>query len=85
MAKIRAAQNKTMRLGLEKSKDPEYLRKLYDEHPDYFNDTRLRLRHIVFAVPLTATAEQKRPGTTTSPVCARRSCRARRRGKRPSN
>ncbi len=60
LAKIRAARGKMMRLGVENAVDKEYLRKLFDEHPDYFDDTRVRLRHIVFGVPLTATEEQKK-------------------------
>ncbi|MDM8007608.1 MAG: peptidylprolyl isomerase [Phycisphaerae bacterium] len=58
--RIRIGHAKLSQRGAAKAKDEEYLRKLYDEHPDYYNDTRVKLRHIVFAAPVTSTPEQKK-------------------------
>ncbi|MGQ9651892.1 MAG: peptidylprolyl isomerase [Phycisphaerae bacterium] len=58
--RIRLGQGKLSKMGAAKAKDDEYLRQIYEEHPDYYNDTRVQLRHIVFASPLTATPEEKK-------------------------
>ncbi len=58
--RIRLGQGKLAKIGAARVQDDEYLRQMYDEHPDYYDDTRVKLRHIVFVSPLTATPEQKK-------------------------
>lgn len=60
LARIRSGRAKLARQGAEQAKDEAYLRKLFDEHPDYFNGATIKFRHIHFAVPVTATPEERK-------------------------
>lgn len=58
--RIRSGHAKLSQRGAAQSMDENYLRKVFDENPDHYNDTRVKLRHIVFASPATATPEEKK-------------------------
>ncbi len=58
--RIRSGHAKLSQRGAAQSMDEDYLRKVFDENPDHYNDTRVKLRHIVFASPATATPEEKK-------------------------
>ncbi|NLE60665.1 MAG: hypothetical protein GX616_20155 [Planctomycetes bacterium] len=58
--RIRSGHSKLSQRGAAQSMDEDYLRKVFDENPDHYNDTRVKLRHIIFASPATATPEEKK-------------------------
>jgi hypothetical protein len=59
MMRIRVIYAKLAREGVAKGQDEAYVKKVFDEHPDYFNGSTIKLRHIMISVPLTATPAER--------------------------
>lgn len=60
LARIRSGRSKFAIEGSAMAKDEALLRKTFDEHPDHFDGSTVKIRQILFAVPLTATPDQKK-------------------------
>lgn len=60
LAKSRSVQSKMTLEADAKAKDEAYIRKLFDERPDHFNDTRVKVRHILFAISITAPEDRRK-------------------------
>jgi parvulin-like peptidyl-prolyl isomerase len=59
MMRIRLLYAKLAAKGAAKGEDEAYRKKVFDEHPDYFNGAAVKVRHIMVAVPPTATPAER--------------------------
>jgi hypothetical protein len=60
MMRIRLVQGKLARSGEKWDEDKEFLKKTYEANPDHFNGATVKVRHILIAVPLTATPAERK-------------------------